>query len=186
MRFSLVAIALAVLPGALGFVGPTCLKLKDSLGNKPDQVLEQFNKQVCAKGCKPVIADYDRYVRKNLLLPAINEISNNLNLPRSDTNKLIKLADQTATVVKQKCAPSLGKTHLCADSGALTKFGKCLKDNLLPVVMSNIGDVLPLLSEPNCQKFYQLLQGPLVFEKIIPTDLVRYSKVCKALGTARR
>src|SRR3954471_12225755 len=117
MRFS---IPLVVLSSFLfaglsqAFVGPTCMKMKESLGNKPDIIFQKFESQVCAKGCKPVIAHWDKWAKKNVAIPAITMMMKDMGAPQH-TKVMINLADHVMKTVKKECVPKLKGKHLCQD-----------------------------------------------------------------------
>jgi hypothetical protein len=183
MRFS---IPLVVLSSFLfaglsqAFVGPSCMKMKDSLGNKPDGIFKKFDSQVCKKGCKPVIAHWDKWAKKNVAIPAINMVMKKMGVPQH-TKAVIDLAHHVMETVKKECVPRLKGKHLCQDPETLTAFGNCLKGNLMPVIMGHVGELMPLVAEPMCVKEKAYLESPDLWEKIIPKYLDAYAKVCKKL-----
>jgi hypothetical protein len=67
------------------------------------------------------------------------------------TQLMIDLADDLIRTAKKKCVPILRGKPLCQE-GALATFGNCLKLNLMPVVMSNLSQLMPLVAEPMCVK----------------------------------
>ncbi|KAB8226039.1 hypothetical protein BDV33DRAFT_197860 [Aspergillus novoparasiticus] len=150
------------------FVGPSCMKIKDTLEHKPDIIFEKFNTEICKKGCKPVVAHYERFARKNVINPLITRVMKDMGMPQH-TKIVLKLADDVFKVVKGECAKSLGKGHLCQDPETLRKFGNCLKGNLMPVVMGKIGDLMPLVAEPMCAKELAYFEKGDLWEKVIPS-----------------
>ncbi|KAE8419730.1 hypothetical protein BDV36DRAFT_293847 [Aspergillus pseudocaelatus] len=157
------------------FVGPSCTKMKDALGNKPDIIFKEFKTEVCDKGCKPVIAHYDKWAKQKAIEPLIEQVMKDIGIPQHA--KIIKtLARDVAKVVKKDCGKLLGKGHLCQDPETLTKFGNCLKSNLMPTVMGQVGNLMPLLTEPMCAKGLAYLEKGDLWEKVIPKYLDMYSK----------
>ncbi|KAF7907365.1 uncharacterized protein EAF01_004952 [Botrytis porri] len=92
-----------------------------------------------------------------------------------------RLANAVAKSVKKECAQALGKKHLCEDPKTLNNFGQCLKAQLLPVVMSYIGELMPLVTEPMCKKEFSYLQKSTLWEQLIPSYFDAYAKVCTKL-----
>lgn len=184
MRFNLSFLTLAFLSlfttVSYGFVGPSCLKIRDAIGNKPDQVLEKFGAQVCKKGCKPIIANWDKWARKNVFLPLIDQVAKDMHIPQHK-KLLVELGDEVVKVVKKECVPKLGKHHLCEDPETFSEFGTCLKASLLPVVLSKVDKIMPLVAEPMCKKELAYLKKPDLWEKTIPEYLEKYSNVCSRL-----
>ncbi|KAE8341403.1 hypothetical protein BDV24DRAFT_174795 [Aspergillus arachidicola] len=162
------------------FVGPSCMAMKDSLGNKPDGILKKFEAEVCKAGCKPRIADYDKWAKKNVVYPVI-ELAMKKMGAESHTGTIKKLAADVVTVIKGRCAKDIGKGHLCQDPDTLSKFGNCLKSNLMPIVMGKIGDLMPLVTEPMCKKEKAYLESPDLWEKIIPGYLKKYASTCSKI-----
>ena len=162
------------------FVGPTCMKMKDALGHRPKGISENFEKIVCGKGCKPVISHYDKWVKDKAIHPAIEEVMKEMG--SEDKSGIIKkLAVDVFRVIKKECAKDIGKGHLCQDSGTLTKFGNCFKANLMPVFMSKVDKLMPLVTEDMCKKEYDYLKQPKLWKKVIPKYMDAYAKVCKKL-----
>ncbi|KAE8362272.1 hypothetical protein BDV27DRAFT_159938 [Aspergillus caelatus] len=162
------------------FVGPSCTKMKEALGNKPDIIFKEFKTEVCDKGCKPVIAHYDKWAKTKAIHPLIEKVMKDMGIPQHA--KVIKgLAADVAKVIKQDCGKILGKGHLCQNPETLARFGNCLKGNLMPVVMGKIGSLMPLVTEPMCAKELAYLEKDDLWEKVIPKYLNMYSKVCKKL-----
>ncbi|GMF66782.1 unnamed protein product [Aspergillus oryzae] len=91
------------------------------------------------------------------------------------------LAEDVFKVVKGECAKNLGKGHLCQDPETLTKFGNCLKGNLMPTVMGKVGDLMPLVEEPMCAKELAYFEKGDLWEKVIPSYIDKYAAVCQKL-----
>ena len=91
------------------------------------------------------------------------------------------LAEDVFKVVKGECAKNLGKGHLCQDPETLTKFGNCLKGNLMPTVMGKVGELMPLVAEPMCAKELAYFEKGDLWEKVIPSYIDKYAAVCQKL-----
>lgn len=139
-----------------------------------------FKAQICDRGCKPIIAHYDKWARKNVVIPVINVVMKKMGATEH-TKAIVDLADDVVKAIKEKCAPTLGKKHFCQDPATLQTFGGCLKENLMPVVMKKVGEFLPLVAEPMCIKEMKYLKSPDLWEKIIPNYMNKYAKACKSL-----
>ena len=162
------------------FVGPTCVKMKDALLDKTDNIFDKFVTEVCSKNCRPVIAHYDKWAKTNAITPVIDQVMKDMGVPQH-AKVIHGLATDVATVVKKECAKYLGKSHLCEEPDTFKKFGGCLKSNLLPVVMGRVGQLMPLLTEPMCVKESKYLQSDDLWQKVIPKYIMKYSKVCRTL-----
>ncbi|PIG85467.1 hypothetical protein AARAC_007097 [Aspergillus arachidicola] len=162
------------------FVGPSCMKMKDTLGHKSDIIFEKFNTEICKKGCKPVVAHYEKFARKNVIQPLIRKVMKDMGMEQH-TQIVLKVANDVFRVAKEKCAKNLGKGHLCQDPETLTKFGNCLKSNIMPVVMGHVGELMPLVAEPMCAKQLAYLEKGDLWEKVIPSYFDKYAAVCQKL-----
>lgn len=162
-----------------GFVGPSCLKIRDTLGDRPDGIYEQFQKEVCEKGCKPQINHYDKWAERHAVKPAVRSAMLKMGMP-TYVRVVDKLADEVVKVIKEKCARNV-KGHLCQDPSTLRGFGDCLKGNLMPVVMGRITDLLPLVTEANCVKESKYLDQSELWETEIPYYFKQYARVCNKL-----
>jgi hypothetical protein len=181
LSFTLAILSFSLLVGfSQAFVGPTCTKMHDNLGDKPDTIFKQFSSIICNKGCKPIIAHYDRWAKKNVVMPMIKYAMKKMGLPQHERT-IHKLADHVVATVKAKCKPQLGKQHLCEDPETLENFGRCLKAQLMPVVMENIGGLMPLVAEPICKKEFSYLQKDDLWERVIPGFFHKYAGVCTQL-----
>jgi hypothetical protein len=161
-------------------VGPTCMKIPDALGEKPDKIYKLFYKEICEKGCTPDITHFDKWARRHVLRPLVTQTMKKLGVPQY-TKTVENLVQAAAKTSKENCAKELDNSHLCENPKKFEAFGQCLKGSLLPVVMSRVGELGPLLAEPVCQKAYDYLQKPDLWEKVIPRYIALYSKVCDKL-----
>ncbi|KAB8275613.1 hypothetical protein BDV30DRAFT_207701 [Aspergillus minisclerotigenes] len=162
------------------FVGPSCTKMRDTLEHKPDIIFKKFNTEICKKGCKPVIAHYERFARKNVIQPLITKVMKDMGVPQY-TKIVLNLADDVFKVAKKECAKNLGKGHLCQDPETLIKFGNCLKGNLMPAVMNRFTELAPLVAEPMCAKELAYFEKGDLWEKVIPSYIDKYAAVCQKL-----
>lgn len=160
------------------FVGPTCMKIKDSLADKPDIIFKEFYNEICKKGCQPTIQDFDKFAKHDLFEPIIKIVTKDMGITQHQ-HSLLALANDLVNVVKKDCAQHLKGKHLCQDPATLDNFGKCLKGNLMPVVMSKVGQLMPLVAEPLCQKEYAYLQSDKLWEGTIPRYIKKYARTCK-------
>lgn len=93
------------------------------------------------------------------------------------TGTIVNLAGDIFKVIKKECVRSLGKGNICQNPETLTKFGNCLKGNLMPVLMGRVGELAPLVTEPMCQKEYKYVDSPSLWEIDIPKYLNMYASV---------
>lgn len=163
------------------FVGPTCTKIKDYLDNKPDEILALFQEKACNSGCKPVIDHIDKWAYKEAALPIIGQMTKALGATPPQRKTIENLAKESITVIKKKCASTLGKHQICETPKTPKAFGDCLKTNLMPVVMNHIGQLMPFVAEPMCQKEKAILEKPYLWETVIPRYIDKYTRVCKKL-----
>ncbi|KAF7133939.1 hypothetical protein CNMCM5793_005465 [Aspergillus hiratsukae] len=179
MRFqiSLLTLLYVILFASLShaFIGPTCMKIPDALGDKPDKIYKQFYTQICEKGCKPNLSHFNKWARKHVVQPVIAQTMKEVGLPRH-TQRLVDLADEVGRVTKQECVKELGGSHLCQDPTKFEAFGACLKGNLLPVLLTKAPEFMDLLAEPACQRISDYLAKPDLWEKVIPKYIANYSK----------
>lgn len=182
MRFNLPFLILSFLSFfatfSYAFVGPTCMKIKDDIGDRPDKIFRQFNKQICKKGCQPTIEDIDKFAKHRLYEPFVKKVAKDIGVTQHQ-GALLALANDALDIVKEKCAAGLGKKNLCQDPATLTDFGTCLRGNLMPALMNNIGQLMPLVAEPLCKKEYDYLMKDELWEGTIPRYLKKYARTCK-------
>ena len=163
------------------FVGPTCSKMKEVAGPLGEKVHKMYVERVCNKGCKPVIAHYDKWARKNAVIPAIELVMKKMGVPQH-AKSILGLAEDVVKAIKQSCSKQLGNSHFCQDPQTLKAFGECLKSNLMPVVMSKVGELMPLVAEPMCVKEKKYLEGPDLPENVIPNYMDKYAQACNGLN----
>lgn len=104
-----------------------------------------------------------------------------LDIPRQE-EALIKLGDDAAEIIKTRCAPLLGESHICADSETLAGFGNCFKRNFLRSAVVNFPVLLPMASEEACREQYEFVKDDQLWEEIIPQNMRDYAAVCRRLG----
>jgi hypothetical protein len=184
VQISYLAIILAIFATiSHAFVGPTCMKIKDELGNRPDRSLGKFKELVCDKGCKPEFKHFTAWGRNNALQPIIKRVTKDMGIP--DKEKMFNdLASKLFQIIKKDCVKSIPKGpagNFCQDPDTFPKFATCLKGALLPAVMSHIGELMPLVSEPNCKKEFAYLMKDDLWDSLIPSYMAKYAEVCKKL-----
>lgn len=184
VQISFLAIILALFATiSHAFVGPTCMKIKDELGNRPDRSLGKFKELVCDKGCKPTFKHFDRWGQKNALEPFIKKVAKDMGMP-DEEKKFNSLAKKLVATVKADCIKTIPKGpagHFCQAPDNFKQFASCLKGTLVPAVMAHIDDLMPLVSEPNCKKEFAYLMKDDLWDRLIPSYMVEYANVCKKL-----
>jgi hypothetical protein len=155
--------------------------LKDELGSKPDRIFTKFQKQICDKGCNPTIAHYDKWAKKNAVIPIIGKVMKEFGVvpPQKQT---IDLAEEVAQTIKKKCASRLGGGgNLCEEPIVFSEFGNYIESNVMPAVMNYIGELMPFVAEPMCQKEKAYLEKPDLSEKVIASYLDKYARIGQKL-----
>ncbi|EAW16633.1 uncharacterized protein NFIA_059880 [Aspergillus fischeri NRRL 181] len=182
MRFqiSLLTLIYVALFGSLShaFIGPTCMKISDALGDRPAEVYKLFYKEVCQEGCQPDITHIDRWARQNVIKPLVAETTKKLGVPQQ-RKTIENLVQAVVQATKQDCVKKLGSSHLCQSPEKLEAFGQCLKGSLTTVLMSRVGELGPLLTEPMCQKAYDYLRKHDLWVEVIPRYFKKYAKLFK-------
>lgn len=172
-------VALAQLASAK--IGPTCLKLITALADRPSELFEKFQTEICDRGCQPTVPHWDLWTRNNTFIPAVRSVMQRLNVPGQEA-ALIKLGDDAAEVIKARCGPIIEGRNVCADPDTLAEFGNCFKRNFLRTAIVNLPVILPMASEEACQEQYQYLKDDDLWEVVIPNNMREYAEVCEKLG----
>ncbi|KAL4778322.1 hypothetical protein BJX76DRAFT_343523 [Aspergillus varians] len=178
---TLLPLLLILLPFTTAKFSPICIKVITALTARPADLFNKFQSEICAQGCQPTVPHWDLWTRNNTFIPAVRSVMKTLNAPKQE-EAMVKLGDDVANIIKQRCGPNLQGRDICADSHILAAFGNCFKKNFVKAVIGNLAALLPMASEPVCRKQLEYLESNELWEEIIPNNMREYAKVCKQLA----
>ena len=105
-----------------------------------------------------------------------------MNLPHKE-NALLKMGDDVAVIIKDRCGPMLKGRHICSDPKILADFGNCFKRNFVKASIKHLPILLPMASEKACKEQHKILQGDELWEHTIPNNMREYASVCDKLDS---
>jgi hypothetical protein len=183
MRFLLLPVILLLLIAstATAKLAPTCFKVVAALVSRPGELYDKFQREICDNGCHPTVPHWDLWTRNNTFLPAVRSVMKRLDVPRQE-EAMVRLGDDAAKVIKQRCGPMLEGKHICSDPETLAAFGNCFKKTFVRSAITNLPVLLPMVSEALCQEQYAYLKDDKLWEETIPNNMREYAAVCRDLG----
>lgn len=162
-------------------IGFTCFKVVNALVGRPGHLFNTFQTEICERGCQPTVPHWDLWTRNNSFVPAVRSLMKTMNVPQQE-EALLKMGDDVAIIIKDRCGPMLRGRHICSDPETLAEFGNCFKRNFMTASIKHLPILLPMASEEACRKQYQFLQGDELWERTIPNNMREYASVCDKLG----
>lgn len=163
-------------------VGPTCIKVVSALVGRPTHIFNKFQSEICERGCQPTVPHWDLWTRNNSFVPAVRSLMKRMNVPHKE-DALLKMGDDVAIIIKDRCGPMLHGRHICADPNTLADFGNCFKRNFVKASIKHLPVLLPMVSEQACKEQYKFLQGDELWERTIPNNMREYASVCDKLDS---
>lgn len=170
---------LLVLPVAA--IGPTCIKVASALVSRPGHLFNKFQSEICDRGCQPTVPHWDLWTRNHTFVPAVRSLMKSMNVPNQE-EKLLRMGDDVAIIIKDRCGPLLRGRHICSDPKTLADFGNCFKLNFVKASIKHIPTLMAMASEASCREQYRILQGDELWEVTIPNNMREYAAVCDKLG----
>lgn len=162
-------------------LGPTCFKVVAALVGRPGHLFNKFQTEICERGCQPTIPHWDLWTRNNSFVPAVRSLMKRMDV-RHKEDALLKMGDDVAIIIKDRCAPLLHGRHICSDPDTLADFGNCFKRNFVKASIKHLPVLLPMASEAGCKEQYKFLQGDELWEVTIPNNMREYASVCDKLA----
>ncbi|KAJ5813337.1 uncharacterized protein N7503_000087 [Penicillium pulvis] len=162
-------------------IGPSCFKVVSALVGRPGHLFNKFQSEICERGCQPTIPHWDLWTRNNSFVPAVRSLMTRMNVPHKE-EALLKMGDDVAVIIKERCAPMLHGRHICSDPTTLSDFGNCFKKNFLKASIKHLPILLPMASDAACKEQHKFLQGDELWEVTIPNNMREYASVCDKLG----
>ena len=162
-------------------LGLTCFKLVSALVGRPGHLFNKFQTEICERGCQPTIPHWDLWTRNNSFVPAVRSVMKRMNVPHKEDD-LLKMGDDVAVIIKDRCAPLLHGRHICSDPTTLADFGNCFKTNFFKASIKHLPTLIPMASEQACKEQYEFLQRDELWEETIPNNMRDYASVCDKLG----
>lgn len=183
MQFSLdrLLLLLFLVLSPVAAVGPSCFKVVSALVGRPSLLFDKFQSEICERGCQPIIPHWDLWTRNNTFVPAVRSLMKRMNVSHKE-DALLKMGDDVAIIIKDRCAPMLHGGHICSDPTTLAAFGNCFKRNFVKASIKHLPVLLPMASEQGCKEQYKYLQSDELWEQTIPNNMREYASVCDKLG----
>lgn len=165
-------------------IGPTCIKVASALVSRPGHLFNKFQSEICDRGCQPTVPHWDLWTRNNSFVPAVRSLMKSMNVPNQE-EKLLKMGDDVAIIIKDRCGPLLGGRHICSDPKTLAAFGNCFKLNFVKASIKHIPILMAMASEASCREQYRIVQSDELWEVTIPNNMREYAAVCDKLEPQR-
>lgn len=161
-------------------IGPTCIKVATALVSRPSHIFNKFQSEICERGCKPTVPHWDLWTRNHTFVPAVRSLMKSMNVPNQE-EKLLRMGDDVAIIIKDQCGPLLRGRHICSDPKTLAAFGNCFKRNFVKGSIKHLPTLMVMASEASCREQYKFLQGDELWEVTIPNNMREYAAVCDKL-----
>ncbi|KAJ5114853.1 hypothetical protein NUU61_000612 [Penicillium alfredii] len=175
---------LFVLLSPAAAIGASCIKVVSALVGRPTHLFNKFQSEICERGCQPTVPHWDLWTRNNTFVPAVRSLMKRMKVPHQE-EALLKMGDDVAVIIKERCGPMLHGRHMCSDGETLAGFGNCFKRNFVKASIKHLPILLPMASEQACQEQYRFLQGDELWERTIPNNMREYASVCDKLEPAK-
>lgn len=180
MRILITLLTLLYLLLPVSAVAWTCLRVVSKLAGRPGDLYDKFQTEICERGCQPTVPHWDLWTRNNTFVPAVRALMSRMNVPHQE-EALLKMGDDVAVIIKDRCGPELHGRHICSDPDTLADFGNCFKRNFVTAAIKHLPILLPMASEEMCKEQYSYLEGDDLWERIIPNNMRDYASVCDQL-----
>ncbi|GIJ99384.1 hypothetical protein Aspvir_001516 [Aspergillus viridinutans] len=180
MHFSVLALVTltmsAGLASAVSLPSTACWSLQSVIqGVDIEGFFGHAQKEICNKGCKVKLSEYEPHLR-NFGISVIETETSNKGAPQLN-NAYTSGLDSIIDLARTKCAA--GEDDLCAmNASELQSLAKCLKANAWRMILDNALSLWPVLTT-NCQLQYDVFSNPAFWEEDIPTYFRGFAENCE-------
>ncbi|KAH8810819.1 hypothetical protein F5884DRAFT_260888 [Xylogone sp. PMI_703] len=168
----------SILATASAFIPSECMKAIASLEGRFTSLSKSYQTEICAKGCKPSVDDWDEWTYQHAFLPFVDSVTTEMGLSEKFHNTWVQLGKDLAANVKKDCASLLEDTHFCANPDTLEQWGKCFKRNFLVLSAKNALKVFPLVTSELCKADYMYLTRDHLWQEVLPGYMKEYAATC--------
>ncbi|KAL2864804.1 uncharacterized protein BJX67DRAFT_383432 [Aspergillus lucknowensis] len=160
-----------------------CMSIEPLVRDKSTRLIDQFEAIVCKRGCRPSMDQYESWGKEGIVEPLIRAVLRKMEpeIPSSAGARMVELVStRVAVATKRQCGEVLlqNDNDICRDRGTLDSFAGCLKDKVLPVLLSELERYSFLITESMCEKAARYLEGPDLWENVIPGAFAEYADGC--------
>ncbi|KAF5855556.1 hypothetical protein ETB97_008994 [Aspergillus alliaceus] len=145
--------------------------------NNVETVINKFDYQVCQKGCTPTFSQFNKWGKESLVDPIVNSMIEKMGLPivPSITHDI---TNHIANEIRDACLGTMKEQNIC-EGKMLDIFGQCLKENIVPVTLSQVEPYSAFITEEMCKKAKQYVEGEELWTRVIPGAFDEYAARCK-------
>ncbi|GFF32533.1 hypothetical protein IFM46972_03580 [Aspergillus udagawae] len=180
MRFfvpALVTLTMSAgLASAASLPSTACWNLQSVIqGVDVERFLGHAQQEICSKGCKVKLSEYEPKLR-NFGTSVIEAESPNMGTQHLNNN-YISGVDSIADLARTQC--KAGERDLCTmNASELQSLAKCVKDSAWKVFLNNALSLWPVLTT-NCQTQYDFFSNPALWEEKVPTYFRKFAENCE-------
>lgn len=154
-----------------------CPGITDSLGDKPESLLQYFQEQVCGSNkCEATLTDNAGFLENKLFPELFKEISKRLEIPAGKEKQFQEISGEVKSAVQKGCSKQNGNSKIC-DKDGVVQFGKCALKAAEPV-LSKGGDEKP--SKEQCQKLTEVFSDDQLWTKTFHGYVDEFANECKS------
>lgn len=203
MRLSCAFLATLALATAQSLPG-TCEDIPGALGDKPKNLHNYFNQEVCQKSkCTSTINEGTSFIEDTVFPKLFEQFAKDLGISSGNKATIQKISKEVSQAIQQSCSQQHGGKKVCDDDEAVLQYGQCALKAAEPVINKQTkkmqkrqaedddndddedneddeddeGSGLP--SEEQCEKLEEVLTNEELWSKIIPGFIDQFAKQCK-------
>lgn len=179
MKLSIAYLSTLVAVTTAASVPATCQSITDSLGDKPQNLLQYFQQTVCQKNkCSSTINDQNEFVENTVIPDMLKQMSSQLDIKPDQQQKLQQLGTQAKQAITKNCG-SKGDQKLCDDEQGVKEYGQCVIDATGPIFEDAGNDQGNQPSEEDCQKLKKALTSEELWSKTLPGYVDQFAQQCQ-------
>ncbi|KAH8427274.1 uncharacterized protein LDX57_004988 [Aspergillus melleus] len=157
----------------------SCLEIPQVVGNKPQQLMQYFHKEVCQQGCKATINQHNHYLHNYVMPQIIKDVNQRLEVPVQEQQLFNQTSTQVVAAVQKSCAQE-GNKPLCNDLQGVFDYGLCAFKASQPILMNHVKEFSgsAKLTEEKCNKIKALDSDQTIWQKTLPAYVDKFAKQC--------
>lgn len=157
----------------------SCLEIPQVVGNKPQQLMQYFHKEVCQQNCKATINQHNNYLHNYVMPQIIKDVNQRLDVPVQEQQLFNQTSTQVVAAVQKSCSEE-GNKPLCNDLEGVFNYGLCAFKASQPIIMKHMKEFSgsAKLTEEKCNKIKQLDSDQTVWQKTLPAYVDKFAKQC--------
>ncbi|QKX57081.1 uncharacterized protein TRUGW13939_04189 [Talaromyces rugulosus] len=156
--------------------------LLKTIATRWDSLGSDYQTEICARGCQPVISTWDDWTRAHAFLPLIDTMAREMSLSDNFKQTFTGIGEDIAKATKEECDGLLGPgQHFCTSgSDNLDQWNYCFKKQAAKVAASNMFTMFRLVSGEICkEERYKYLSDDQLWKVVLPQYMRKYGDTCQ-------